>query len=113
MSIDRLTNTELLQQFSVLVQTERKVLTRVLVFINEIELRKIHLLQGFASLFDFLTRHYGYSEGSAIRRINAARLLREVPTCAAQIENGKLNLSQLNTARQMFRTKEVLSLIHI
>ena len=42
-----------------------------------------------------MIKKYGYSEASAIRRIDAAKLLRSMPEVAERLKSGTLNLSQV------------------
>jgi hypothetical protein len=64
-------------------------------------------------LFEFLVRDFGYSPGAAMRRIDGARLLRELPDVQNKIESGTLTLSQANqiqrAAREMKKTERFLS----
>ncbi|MBY0384572.1 HNH endonuclease, partial [bacterium] len=80
----------------------------------EIDRRKLYLEKGFTSLFDYLTKDFAYSPGAAMRRIDGARLLREIPEITEKIESGSLTLSQANqiqrAARDFKKTKnETLS----
>ena len=95
MLLATLSNPVLLERFTKLVRTERKITGLVLNCINEIDRRKLHLEMAYPSLFEFLTQAHGYSAGAAQRRISAARFLAEVPEVAPQIEEGKINLSQI------------------
>lgn len=103
MKLNFLTEAELLGRFEKLVRTERKITHLVLECIAEIDRRKIYLEKSYSSLYDFLTKGYGYSPSAAMRRIESARLLREVPTLTAQIEDGSLNLTQLCQVQQAVR----------
>lgn len=103
MKLKFLTEAELLGRFEKLVRTERKITHLVLECIAEIDRRKIYLEKSYSSLYDFLTKGYGYSPSAAMRRIESARLLREVPTLTAQIEDGSLNLTQLCQVQQAVR----------
>ena len=106
MNIKTISNEELTNRLTKLVQTERKITHLILECINEIELRKIHLKEGFASLFDYLTRKVGYTPSSAQRRIDGARLLREIPEMSDSIETGKINLSQISLLQKTVREVE-------
>ena len=66
----------------------------VLMHILEIMNRKLYADLGFDSMYTMMTKKYGYSEASAIRRIDAAKLLKSVPEVADRIKSGTLNLSQ-------------------
>jgi hypothetical protein len=87
---------ELDQRIKTLASKERELLLDVLHTIKEIDLRKSYAEMGYSSLFAYLTQGVGYSESSAYRRIQAARLLREVPQIAAKIQSGDLNLNQIS-----------------
>ena len=89
-------NQDLITGFGKLVQTERKITAQVLEFILEIERRKIYLDLAFASLFDYLTKEFGYSPAAAMRRIQSARLVRELPEVLMQINSGQVNLSKIS-----------------
>ncbi|MNK07782.1 hypothetical protein D3C87_257010 [compost metagenome] len=104
MNITSLSNSELMARFGKLVQTERKITHLVLECIAEIDTRKIYLERAYPSLYEFLIREFGYSPSSAIRRIESARLLRDIPEVSAKIEAGALNLSQLSKVQQAIRT---------
>lgn len=99
----KLSNQDLLQRFGKLVRTERKVTHLILEAIAEIDRRKIYLEMAYPSLFEFLMKEHGYSESAAVRRIDAARLLRQVPEMAQKIESGLLNLSQLSQVQKSLR----------
>lgn len=110
-------NDQLIQRFEKLVRTERKITHLVLLHIAEIEERKIYADLGFDGMYSYLTRGLGYSEGSAYRRLQSARLLKQVPAVAEKIENGSLNLTQLTEVQKCIKgqsaiiAQEVLSKI--
>ncbi|WP_373999199.1 HNH endonuclease [Bdellovibrio bacteriovorus] len=110
-------NEQLLLRFEKLVRTERKITHLVLLHIAEIEERKIYADLGFDGMYSYLTRGLGYSEGSAYRRLQSARLLKQVPAVAEKIENGSLNLTQLTEVQKCTKgqsaiiAQEVLSKI--
>lgn len=94
---------ELLGKFSQLVRTERKITHLILEYISEIDRRRLYLELAYPSLYEFLVRGHGYSPSAAMRRIDSARLLREVPETAAKIQDGSLNLSQISQVQQAIR----------
>jgi hypothetical protein len=106
MDLSQLSSTELLCKFNQLVQTERKITARVLEYIAEIESRRLYLDRAFPSLFAYLVEGCGYSAAAAMRRISAARLLREVPEVKQQVESGDLNLTQLSRVQQAAKSAE-------
>ena len=89
-----ISNDDLLFRTENLVKTERKIMHFVLSHILEIMNRKLYADLGFDSMFSMMIKKYGYSEASALRRIDAAKLLRSVPEVAQRLQSGSLNLSQ-------------------
>ncbi len=94
LNLKYISNDELLYRTQNLVQTERKIMHLVLSHILEIMNRRLYADLGFDSMYTMMTKKYGYSEASAIRRIDAAKLLISVPEVADRLKSGTLNLSQ-------------------
>jgi hypothetical protein len=113
MNFHHLTNNELVANFGGLVRKERQITAHVLACIAEIDRRQLYAERGHSSLFEFLVRDFGYSPGAAMRRIDGARLLRELPDVQNKIESGTLTLSQANqiqrAAREMKKAERFLS----
>lgn len=102
MNINYLPNDKLISCFENFVRSERKITAQVLECIAEIDRRKLYL-PSHTSLFDYLVKDFGYSPGAAMRRIDAARLLRELPETAVKFEDGTLTLSQANQIQRASR----------
>ena len=102
-SIPKLKDQELLKATADLVQRERNVLTLVLHHLREVERRKLFSDLGYSSLFEYCVRELKYSEGQAGRRIQAMRLLKELPEIEAMIRSGSLSLTNLSQAQSYFR----------
>jgi hypothetical protein len=107
MNLQKLTNEELALNLKNLISKEREILSEILEHILEIDRRKFFLKMAHSSLFDYLTKHLGYSAGSAQRRIDAARLMKEIPELSQKLENGSLNLSQVSLVQKAIRQKKV------
>lgn len=103
MNLKNISNEELTQRLEKLVRSERKITHLVLLHIIKIEERKIYAEMGFDGMYTYLTRGLGYSEASAYRRLQAARLLKQVPSVADKIESGALNLSQLTQVQKCLK----------
>lgn len=86
-----------------LAQKERELLHEILLTIQLIDTRRVYLSLGFPSLFDYLVKAIGYSEGAAQRRIDAARLFREAPQLSSQIQSGQISLSQVSLVQKAIR----------
>nr|WP_295900546.1 HNH endonuclease signature motif containing protein [uncultured Bdellovibrio sp.] len=103
MSLQNIGNSELVARLEKLVRTERKITHVILLHILEIEDRKIYAELGFDSMYSYLTKQLGYSEASAYRRIQSARLLKHVPGIAEKLESGALNLTQLTQVQKCIK----------
>ncbi|NUN05735.1 MAG: HNH endonuclease [Bdellovibrio sp.] len=108
MNLKKLNKIELDQRIKSLASQERTLLHEILLTIKEIDQRRSYLELGFANLFSYLVEGVGYSAGSAQRRIDAARLLSEVPALGEKIKSGEVKLQQISllqiTAREVFKT---------
>ncbi len=103
MNLKHLKDSELLSQTKLLVQTEREVLTKVLHHLREVDRRKLFSDLGYQSLFEYAVKDLKYSEGQAGRRIQAMRLIKEIPELEQKIESGDLSLSNISQAQSYFR----------
>jgi hypothetical protein len=88
-------NAELLAGLSLLVQRGNELTAEVLAHLAELEERRLHLQLGFPSLFAYCVEALGLSEGSAGRRVAAARVCRRFPEAFGLVARGDLHLSAL------------------
>jgi len=102
MNLKHLRDDELLTVTKDLVQMERTTLTKILHHLREIERRKLYSDLGCASLFEYAVKHLQYSEGQAGRRIQAMRLIKEIPEIEQKIASGALSLSNISQAQSFF-----------
>ncbi|MBS1984909.1 MAG: hypothetical protein JST16_12130, partial [Bdellovibrionales bacterium] len=102
-TIRALKDSELLSTTKELVQKERAVTMEVLRHLQEIERRKLFADLKYPSLFEYAVHELSYSEAAAGRRIQAMRLMSELPEVASKIESGALSLSNICQARSFFR----------
>lgn len=107
MNLYHLTDKTLLNDTKFLAARERELLTKLLHHLKEIDKRKLYSDLGYRSMFDYCVRDLGFSEGSAHRRIQGARLLADLPQIEEKIENGLLNLSNISKAQQFFNQHDV------
>jgi hypothetical protein len=68
----------------------------LLLYLGEVEERRLHLKDGYPSMHKFCVRKLGMSEGEAARRIRAARLARRYPLVLEVIERGDIHLCALS-----------------
>lgn len=97
------TDSILISDIKALVVRERRVLSEFLHHLREIENRKLYLKRGFSSLLGFVTQELGYSESAAGRRIQAMRLIKDIPEVEAQVQSGKISLSVASQMQSFFR----------
>lgn len=100
-------NNETLHRSAVrLAAEERKITQKLLLHLREIEKRRLYLDHKSSSLHDYCTRILKYSESSASRRVNAARLLESVPEVSEKVVDGSVNLSNLSMAQTFIKAEE-------
>ena len=88
-------STELLAGLSALVQQSNVLHGHLLAHLVELEDRLLHLELGFSSLFAYCVEGLGMSEGSAGRRVTAARVCRRFPELFERVARGNLHLCAL------------------
>ncbi len=105
-SLKHLSSSELLNNTRTLAAEERRITLQLIEHLKEIDSRMLYAELGFESLFAFVVRHLGYSEGSAHRRIAAMRLLKEVPEVREKLESGALTLTNAAKIQVALRATE-------
>lgn len=86
---------------------ERKITVEILLLIIESGKRGIPITAGFPSTFEWLVKHIGYSHSGAYRRLQAARLLADVPGIKIKLISGALNLSSVSkTQVAIYKTEK-------
>jgi 5-methylcytosine-specific restriction endonuclease McrA len=91
-SLAQLSNHEFLQQLDALIKKEKQITLKVLHYLIEMDRRGLYANMGYASMFEYCTRHLGYSESGANRRIRAARCIRDFPEVCEMLEKNELDL---------------------
>ncbi|HEU4364393.1 MAG TPA: HNH endonuclease signature motif containing protein, partial [Candidatus Krumholzibacteria bacterium] len=91
-----LSDKDILSRTLELTRRERSVTLSVLLNLNEVERRQLHLKEGFSSMFAYCTSGLRYSESAANLRIRAARCLARFPDVFALLEANEVNPSTLS-----------------
>jgi hypothetical protein len=78
-----------------LAACERDITVALVLHLSELETRRLHLGQGFPSLYSYCRVALSLSEHAAYHRIVAARAVRRHPAIAEMLADGTLNLSTL------------------
>jgi 5-methylcytosine-specific restriction endonuclease McrA len=90
---------ELLSRVTKLTGSLRELTAQLVEHLAEVEARRLHLVAGYSSMFDFCQKKLGMSEGEAFRRILAARLSRRFPLVLSLLASGDVSLSTLELVR--------------
>ena len=107
MNLKHLTDTTLLNDTKKLSREEREITTQILHHLKEIERRKLFSDLGYPSMLAYAVKELNYSESSASKRIQAARLLADIPEIESKINSGKLTLTNIHKASSYFRKEQV------
>lgn len=106
MDFSKMDNKQLEVSFHATVKSERNIMHLVILHLQEIDRRKLFLALGYSSLFDYLVNGAKYSAASAQRRIEAARLMNDVPAISDKLRTGDLNLSQIGEIQKAVKQAE-------
>ena len=106
-NLNLLSHSELLTKTKSLVEEERRLGLEVLYHLREIERRKIHL-ERYSSLHEFAVKELRYSDGAAYRRIQAMRLLHDLPEAGAALKTGQVSLSTVSSLQTFFKNEKKL-----
>jgi hypothetical protein len=93
MSLRSLSDKSLLSRIQQLTRRERSITLLVLMHLNEVERRRLHLKLGYSSMFDYCTSGLGYSTSAASRRIRTARCVARYPEIHALLKSNEVNIS--------------------
>ncbi len=106
-----LSNEAVLAKLDDLVTDDRNTTAKMIEMLIIVEERRLHLELAYASMFDFCRRKLGLSEGSATRRLTAARLVKRFPRLLDAIEAGRIHLSSLVQLRDLLTEDNVADLV--
>lgn len=87
---------ELMNRLRRTASNERKVQSQFLAYLAAVERRKLYAEAGYSSLYKFLVQELNYSESSALKRIQVARVAARLPLLYLFLEEGKLSLTALS-----------------
>src|SRR5262245_47350981 len=95
-TLGRESDEKILSGLTELVGRERRMKADFLVYLNEVDRRRLYAKQGYSSLFRFLTERYHLSEGTALKRIQTARLAKKFPFLYRDIREGLFSVTALS-----------------
>jgi 5-methylcytosine-specific restriction endonuclease McrA len=93
-------------RIAVLVKTERHTTRETLELIRHAESIRLPENLGYRNTHHWLLERHKYSGSAADRRIQAARLLRDLPHIAEKVEDGAVNLSILCKMQTVLRAQQ-------
>src|SRR5262245_23883792 len=95
LSIEKISNDDLLVHFEHLVRADRGITAAIVACLAELDERQLHLSLGFSSLHSLCVQEYRFSEDVAFKRIRAARVARKFPEVIDYLESGRISVSGL------------------
>ena len=92
-SLKRVGDADLLRRLALLVTQDNVTTAQLLSHIAEVDARRLYLPAGYDSMQAYCVRGLHLAEGSASKRIWAARTAREFPAIFSAVAEGRLHLS--------------------
>jgi hypothetical protein len=107
-----LSDSDLLRQVALLATRERGATVELVGHLAELDARKLHVAEGYGSLFAYCTGPLRLAEHAAYNRIEAARLSRRFPVVLDLLSDGTLNLSTLRLLAPHLRPENFETLVN-
>jgi hypothetical protein len=85
----------LLRDLKVVVADELAKTAVVLAYLAEVDARKLYAPEGYTSMFDFCLRELHFSEDSAYKRIQAARVARAFPALFVALADNRVHMTAI------------------
>jgi hypothetical protein len=111
MKVNELSNKELGERILETRDSEKKLEVDFLFYLREVEKRDLHLEWGYSSLFTYLVKYLGYSEGGASRRVRVSRLIEEYPVIGEMLNSGSTNLTSLSYVAKILNTENSTAIL--
>lgn len=98
---------DLLSQIKKIVAEERRITTELLKLLARAERERLYARRGYGSLYEFCVKELGYSEGAAVRRVKAMRLMKEHAEVEGKLATGALSLSVATQLESTFKKADL------
>ena len=92
------TNAELLEKISWIHTSENENMADILLYLDEVRFRDLHLERGYKSLYKFLADEHGYPKNQAYLRMRAAEALEIEPAVEDAVRSGRVCATYLQQA---------------
>src|SRR5258705_12991400 len=112
-NLTHLDNDSLLQGFAAHVAQDRRTTAALLAHIAEIDARHLYLRAGFESMRAYCMHELHLSEDAAAKRLQVARLARELPALFPAIADGRLHLRGVRALATRLTSANVDELIAV
>jgi hypothetical protein len=99
-ALQALSDDELEAGLSELLGAGARVEARIVAHLAEVEARRLHLLAGYSSLYDYCRRRLGLSDYEAFIRIAAARVTANYPMVFQMLARRQLHLTAICEVRE-------------
>jgi hypothetical protein len=110
-SLTHLDDETLLRGFESLLACDRRTTAQLLAHIGEIDARHLYLRAGFESMQAYCVRKLHLSTDAAAKRLQVARLVRELPVLFEAIADGRLHLFGIRLLAPRLNARNVQELI--
>ncbi|MGH9162716.1 MAG: hypothetical protein ACRD2X_22340, partial [Vicinamibacteraceae bacterium] len=95
-SFNHLSDRDLLREVTRLAACEREATASLVASLAVLDRRRLYLTEGYASMFVYCTQALHLSEGSAYKRITAARAAQRFPVILERLAEGTISLATVN-----------------
>ncbi len=111
----QLTNSEIIihNKIKSLVIQERATLVQILEHLQIVYDTRLYAKMGYGSIIKYLIKEHGYSESAAYRRMQALKLVKEIPEVKNLVKKGNLHLSGITTLQVMMKGEDRASKIDV
>jgi len=98
-------DSDLLNLTFLAAKKEKEATLALLEFLIEVDIRRLYATKAYSSLFEYIVKELGLSEPAAAERVNAVRLMQEVPAVKAHLDEGRLSLTTASQIERFIKTE--------
>lgn len=106
-----LTDDDLIVRLAALASVERASTAALIAHLAELESRRLHLAQGFRSLFGYCRHVLHFSEHEAYNRMEAVHAARRFPVIVALLADGRLHVTAVRLLAPHLKDEDHLALL--
>jgi hypothetical protein len=105
MKQNALSDSELLFKTELAAKNEKYATLELLRYLVQVDERRAYATRECSTLYAYVLTVLGYSEKESNERVNAVRLMRNVPDVEAKIESGKLSMTTASRVQQFLNVE--------